>query len=258
VAWLQSGCNQLLLASFSVPLLCISYCPPHRALSTFTFLIAGSTNLLAPAAAGAGAQPALPYGPARRGAGGKIRGNLAGGTSVLVGALQGSLYALPADHLVLDARGLPPRPLPLPDASANKCTDCDPAAWGRGLGGLSEDECPAEDLGIEEDAGDYGSAAGGGGGLVPLTPGTADELAGLTCPQPALGLYQLTQSFEGAAPLAWLPAARQRDGEVRMVLRHAWSSCNTARGAKSLLQTELASAPNQLYPCLLCCFLLTA
>jgi hypothetical protein len=33
----------------------------------------------------------------------KLKGHLAGGTSVLVGALHGSLYALPADHLMLSA-----------------------------------------------------------------------------------------------------------------------------------------------------------
>ncbi len=43
--------------------------------------------------------------PRARGSGtsrGKLQGNLAGGTTVLIGALHGSLYALPADHLMLD------------------------------------------------------------------------------------------------------------------------------------------------------------
>lgn len=69
-------------------------------------------SALSPAAAGGGGLVPASAAPARApvpAAGGgflpsrKVKGQLAGGTSVLVGALHGSLYALPADHLMLAA-----------------------------------------------------------------------------------------------------------------------------------------------------------
>jgi serine/threonine-protein kinase/endoribonuclease IRE1 len=188
-----------------------------------------------------GARPSLPYGPQRKPAGvsAKIKGNLAGGTSVLVGALRGSLYALPADHIMLDA--LAPAPAALPPPEGRKCTECAPRPWpgalgpltplGPGAGVSSGDEDTdsgaggdtLEDGGGECRAEDYGALvvqdedASRARSLVPLEPsdeGVAEGLGGLVCPHLPLGLYQLSDWGEGAPALPWLPDAGQPAGKV--------------------------------------------
>lgn len=71
---------------------------------------AGRASLGGSSSSGAGSlvpsAAARPPVPAERGVGllhRKVKGRLPGGTSVLVGALHGSLYALPADHLMMAA-----------------------------------------------------------------------------------------------------------------------------------------------------------
>jgi serine/threonine-protein kinase/endoribonuclease IRE1 len=172
------------------------------------------------------AKPQLPYGPHRRPAAvaARVKGNLAGGTSVLVGALRGSLYALPADHLMLDALAGPVAALPLANGpvSTIKCTSCapmsPPTALCLGGGETLQDaggECPAEEVGAavlvrDDDAPDDR-------GLVPLQPSgvdVAEEMGGLVCPHLPLGLYHLTAPGEGRPALPWLPASVQQGDEV--------------------------------------------
>lgn len=209
-------------------------------------LLAASTNLLA--SEGNGVRPALPYGPQRKPAGvtSKIKGNLAGGTSVLVGALRGSLYALPADHITIDARSPAPAAL-MPPPVSGKCTECDarPLAQlvpfvpmsGGDTSGLHDGDAGGgsgepgaggpmlEDAGVECRADEdlmpplvvKDDDASRAGGLVPLQPssqGVGAGLGGLVCPHLALGLYQLSDPGEGAPTLPWLPESLQQAVKV--------------------------------------------
>lgn len=196
--------------------------------------VPAATNLLMPHASEP--PPPLPYGPARKPANiaAKIKGSIAGGTSVLVGALRGSLYALPADHLVLDALADHPAALPLPGGGGGmrgKCTDCAVPGFPGSApfdGVLAEGACAAdrgsagacpsgegEEYDNDDDAGlavrdDAPGGGAGTGALVPLSPSDADvagELGGLVCPQLPLGLYELAEPGAERQALPWLPDA---------------------------------------------------
>eukprot|EP00775_Hariotina_reticulata_P013052 gene13052-13179_t len=73
----------------------------------------------------------------------KLKGKLAGGTTVLVGALKGSLYALPADNLMLAVDD---------DSSDNAAASTAAVVWPRRVGHLPLDIAPA--------GSDYCKAAG--------------------------------------------------------------------------------------------------
>jgi hypothetical protein len=180
-----------------------------------------------------------PPGPARR----KVKGRLAGGTSVLVGALEGSLYALPADHLML-----------MSDDSASGGSSSSKTAatavWPQRRGRMALDITPAEadmcragpggskaqqqatGVGAAAASGEDNSRAAasdnssgalallddsgsGGARVVTLAPvdsgAVIDELGSLTCPQPPLGIHPITRQA-GGQHVTWLPLGGS-DGE---------------------------------------------
>lgn len=67
----------------------------------------------------------------------KLRGQLAGGTTVLVGALKGSLYALPADHLMLAA-----------EAEGAASGSQAPVVWPDRVGSMPMDINPVDTSGV--------------------------------------------------------------------------------------------------------------
>jgi serine/threonine-protein kinase/endoribonuclease IRE1 len=227
---------------------------------------AGSNLLLA--APGGDDSPALSHKPAGKPAvsPSKIKGNLAGGTSVLIGALRGGLYALPADHLVLDDAQLGgPAMLALAGASALRCTDCGLRPPWPGSAAPGADMSPAvpelEHAGSEcraEDGGDGRQLVvadddvdDGGSGLVPLEAseeGASGGLEGLVCPQLPLGLYQLTNPGEARPLLPWLPDSLQHDAsEVRLGTQGGRFAGGPLAAAHSSprLQLRLQRAPSR-------------
>lgn len=168
----------------------------------------------------------------------KVKGQLAGGTSVLVGALHGSLYALPADHLMLSAT-----PAAGEDGTSTGPAGTAAVVWPKRTGRMPLDITPAvvdvcaaggaaagkQQLPGSSAAGGADSGSIGGSpnssdegdgsalalldesdvnaGIVALNPvdngAVLDELSTLTCPQPPLGIHPITVQ-QGQA-VGWLP-----------------------------------------------------
>eukprot|EP00879_Flechtneria_rotunda_P013807 GHRR01014420.1.p1 GENE.GHRR01014420.1~~GHRR01014420.1.p1 ORF type:complete len:470 (+),score=187.68 GHRR01014420.1:1045-2454(+) len=201
----------------------------------------------------------------------KLKGRLAGGTTVLVGALQGSLYALPADNLMLAAAdtdesggsstaewsartGSLPLDITLAEREVFAAAGAAGAAGGQmqhmlpcSTGGISSQAgCNAScSSGISSSDGSKGSSNGGAvtlvdddassKDLVPLEPsekGLVDELGSLTCPQPPLGIHNL--SVQQARPVAWLPNTSSNTKNLEDKSHSVWST------AKLVLTTIVA------------------
>lgn len=205
----------------------------------------GSSSWLVPSPSSPRARPPMPAGRVGGRSGvlrRKVKGHLVGGTSVLVGALHGSLYALPADHLMLSAAVAgaagedgasstgpagtaavvwPKRtgrmPLDITPAVVDVCAagkqqlpGPSGAAGGSADGGSSGGGGPNS-----SDEGDGGSAlallddSDGASGVVQLNPvdsgAVLDELGTLTCPQPPLGIHSI--SVQQGQQVGWLPLA---------------------------------------------------
>jgi hypothetical protein len=206
---------------------------------------------LVPSCAAAGRAPFFAGGRAglpRR----KVKGQLAGGTSVLVGALRGSLYALPADHLMLSATAAaaaagedgsgagdgaataavvwPKRagrmPLDITPTVVDMCAAA-PAASKQQLppgGSSSGSGSGSSPNGSDDGDGSSGSALAllddsrePGSGVVALNPvengAVLEELSKLTCPQPPLGIHSIT--VQQGQTVGWLPLGGPTE-EVRL------------------------------------------
>jgi hypothetical protein len=166
----------------------------------------------------------------------KVKGQLAGGTSVLVGALRGSLYALPADHLMLSATAAaaaagedagdgaataavvwPKRaghmPLDITPTIVDMCAAA-PAASKQQLPAGGSSSSGSTPNGSDDGDGSSGSAlallddsGAPGSGVVALNPvendAVLEELSKLTCPQPPLGIHPIT--VQQGQTVGWLP-----------------------------------------------------
>lgn len=117
----------------------------------------------------------------------KVKGQLAGGTSVLVGALHGSLYALPADHLMLaasPANGVDPDGSGSPGAAAA-------VVWPKKAGRMPLDITPA----VVDMCAAAPAAAGGEAAAKPRLPGSG-AASGAVAAAPSDG----SGSSSGAIP----------------------------------------------------------
>jgi hypothetical protein len=118
----------------------------------------------------------------------KVKGQLAGGTSVLVGALHGSLYALPADHLMLmsaaagDADGSGGKAAGSASAAAAAAAaagGASTALWPRRQGRLPLDITPAEaDMCTAPKASSTGGSGAGAAAAAAAAPAASQDSGG--------------------------------------------------------------------------------